>query len=88
MTLRQKPFETNYPKWRNLKHGYTVKVLGVRNYRGDLGYYSFVEVEGTFRDPKLKVMISADVLRRDFEPIGRKKKPKSVAERLAADNDD
>jgi hypothetical protein len=87
MTLRQKPFETSYPKWRNVKHGYTVKVLGVRNFRGDHGYYSFVEIEGTFRDPKLRVMISSDVLRRDFVPTGRKKKPKSAAERLLEDDD-
>lgn len=82
MTLRQKPFETSYPKWRHLKHGYTVKILGVLNYKSDEGFYSTVSVEGTRRDPKAKAIWSADAFRKNFEPIGRKKKPRTAADRL------
>lgn len=86
MTLRTKPFETSYPKWRNLRHGYTVKILGVTNYQSEAGVYSVVAVEGTRQNPKAKASMSADVLRRDFEPIGRKKKPRSAIDRLIDDD--
>lgn len=86
MTLRQKPFETSYPKWRHLRHDYTVKVLGVTNYRSEGGYFSVVTVEGTRLDPKAKASWPADAFRKHFEPIGRKKKPRSVAERLLDDD--
>jgi hypothetical protein len=89
MSLRQKPFETSYPRWRHLKHGYTVKVAGVQNHRGDQGqYYSVVEVEGTLQDPKAKARWPADSFRKNFEPVGRKKKAKSAVDRLLADDKD
>lgn len=86
MTLRPKPFETSYPKWRHLKYGYVVKILGVSNYKGETGYYSTVSVEGTRYDPKAKASWSADALRKNFEPIGRKKKPRSAVDRLMDDD--
>ena len=82
MTLRQKPFETSYAKWRHLKQGYVVKILGVLNYRSDSGFYSTVSVEGTRQDPKAKATWGADAFRKNFEPIGRKKKPRSATDRL------
>lgn len=85
MTLRQTPFETSYPRWRHKKLGYVVKILGVQNFRGDLGYFSFVEIEGTKHNAKLKTFLSSEVLKRDFEPTGRKKKAKSAADRLLDD---
>jgi hypothetical protein len=85
MTLRQKPFETSYPRWRHLKYGYTVKVVGTLNYRGDNGYYSTVKVEGSRQSPKAKVTWSADAFRKEFEPIGRKKKPRSALDRVLDD---
>jgi hypothetical protein len=81
-TLRSKPFETSYPRWRHLEHGYVVKVLGVINYRGENGFYSTVSVEGTRRDPKRRASWSADAFRKNFEPIGRKKKARSATDRL------
>jgi hypothetical protein len=86
MTVHLKPFETSYLRWRHLKHGYTVKILNVLNYRGENGFYSTVVVDGTRRDPKAKATWSEDAFRKNFEPIGRKKKPRSATERLL-DND-
>ncbi len=81
MTLR-KPFETNYPRWRHVAHQYVVKIEGVQNYSGEHGIYSTVTVIGTRQDPKAKKTWSAETFRKNFEPIGRKKKAKSALERL------
>jgi hypothetical protein len=86
MTLRQKPFETSYPKWRHLKYGYVVRVQKILNYQGaNGGYYSTVTVEGTRKGPKLVATWSADSFRKNFEPIGRKQTAKSALDRLLKD---
>ena len=83
-----KPFETNYPKWRHRQHGYIVEVLSILHNRSDngSGYYSQVIVRGSQRSSTRKVAWSAEIFRKNFEPHGRKKKPKTAMDHLLEDD--
>ena len=81
-----KPFETSYPKWRHLKHGYIVEILNVFNHRGENGYFSQVVVQGTRTSRTRKMTWSAEIFRKYFEPYGRKKKPMTALDHVLADD--
>lgn len=82
-----KPFETEYKRWRHVKYAYVVQVLDISHFTGEHGWFSTVRVKGTQRDPKKERSWPAAVFRKEFVPIGRKKKAKSAHERLR-DGDD
>lgn len=81
-----KPFETNYPKWKHLKHGYIVEIIAVYNHRGDNGYFSQVVVKGTRTSKSRRATWAGETFRKTFEPYGRKKKPKSAIDRILDDD--
>lgn len=82
-----KPFQTNYPKWRHRKYGYIVEIVTILNSGNGSTYYSQVIVLGSRQSPTRKVAWSAEIFRQNFEPYGRKKKPKSAIDRLLEDDD-
>lgn len=88
MTLATKPFETSYKKWRHLKQGFVVKILGVQHYPGKHGLYSTVTVLGDVGDPKREKVWSAEIFRKHFEPVGRKQKTKTALDRVLEDDED
>ncbi len=81
-----KPFETNYPKWKHLKHGYVVEIVNVYNFKGESGYFSQVVVKGSRTSKERKVTWAAETFRENFEPYGRKKKPKTALDRVLDDD--
>ena len=85
---RDKPFETNYPRWRHIKHGYIVTIEGVTNHLGEKGYFSQVVVRGSRASETRLMTWSADTFRKNFEPYGRKKKPKTALDQVVSDSDD
>jgi hypothetical protein len=80
-----KPFETNYPKWKHLRHGYVVEIVNIYNHRGENGYFSQVVVKGSRSSPDRTVTWSADIFRKNFEPYGRKKKAKTAIDQVLED---
>jgi len=81
-----KPFETNYPKWKHLKHGYIVEIVTIINHKGEAGYFSQVVVKGTRTSKTRQATWSAEIFRKYFEPHGRKKTPKSAIDRILDDD--
>lgn len=82
-----KPFETDYRRWRHIKHGYRVNIIGIQHFRGDKGYYySQVVVEGSLSSKTRRVAWSADIFRENFEPVGRKEKARSALEQILTED--
>lgn len=76
------PTEITHKRYTHKVQGYVVTVRSVRNYRGQHGFHTVVEVEGSRLNKKAIVTWPAVVFLRAFKPRGRKLRIKSRYERL------
>lgn len=82
MKHRSKPYEIAYRRWTHKRHGYVVVVTEVLNFVGKHGHYATVKVQGSKLHPKSVVCWSAERFLEEFEPKGRKVKPKSALDHV------
>jgi hypothetical protein len=76
------PVRIEYPRWRHKERRYVVRVEGLQNFRGALGYVTVIRVS---RKGYRNAEWPAQTFLETFEPVGRKWRMKNRWDRINLD---